>query len=243
MKEENINNWYKDWFDENYLLLYNHRDNADALKQARLIVETLKPQKDAAILDLACGNGRHCRIFRDMGFNITGLDLSKSLIENGLSNDSELSLIIGDMRNIPGRYDLILSLFTSFGYFADDADNEKVISSVSGALNPGGRFWLDFLNPASVIDNLVPVSEKTLGEGIEVVESRSIENGTVHKVIKFTKGDIAKTYHERVKLYKRENLESFFNRNGIVVSGVFGNYSGNNWTEKSERTIIYGIKK
>ena len=47
--------WYEQWFDENYLALYRHRDRGDAEEQVRLIIDTLKLSRETAILDLACG--------------------------------------------------------------------------------------------------------------------------------------------------------------------------------------------
>ena len=242
MSKDKSREWYKDWFDENYLLLYNHRNNSDAFKQAKLIISTIDPDKGDKILDLACGNGRHCRIFQDMGFDISGLDLSVSLIKNGKKADKSLSLVVGDMREIPGKYDIILSLFTSFGYFQEDEENKSVIKSVSNSLNPGGWFWLDFLNPYFVKENLIPESRRKIGDDISVIESRMIDSDVVRKDIEFNKGGQIKMYSEIVKLYPLSLLKAFFTGNGIDVAGVFGDYSGSKWTESSPRTIVYGKK-
>jgi len=235
-------NWYEKWFDENYLKLYNHRDHADARSQADLIIRTLRPPKDAAILDLACGEGRHCAIFHERGYNIRGLDLSETLIRIGKGRHPELDLFIGDMRDIPGRYDIILSLFTSFGYFASDEENEQVLESVSGALNGGGWFWLDFLNPAHVRNTLVPESVTELADGTRAVERRRIEGATIIKEIRLTSGGRTASYEERVRMYTRDQLETFFRRHRIIPDGAFGDYSGAPWHPGSDRTIIYGRK-
>lgn len=235
--------WFQKWFDENYLLLYCHRDTSDAEEQVRLVLKTLKPGKGWKILDLGCGNGRHSRIFHRKGFTISGLDLSKTLLEDGLSKVPDLDLFQGDMRDIPGEYDLILSLFTSFGYFTKDEDNEAVISSVASSLKPEGWFWMDFLNPAHVEANLIPWSEKKLPESVVVTESRSIENGFVKKEIHFNTGNGRRDYCEQVKLYTIEQLEQFFRNNGITPVGRFGTYTGEPWTDDSPRTIVYGQLK
>jgi len=235
--------WYEKWFDENYLKLYNHRDLADAQRQADLIVRTLKPSKDAAILDLACGEGRHCMIFHQRGYRISGMDLSETLIRIGKQRHPQLDLFTGDMREIPGRYDIILSLFTSFGYFDTDDENEQVIESVSAALNSGGWYWLDFLNPEHVRSKLVPESESELADGSRAIERRRIDGATVIKEIQLVADGRTTGYEERVRMYTRDELETFFRRHGIIPEGAFGDYAGAPHSAASERTIVYGRKQ
>ena len=150
--------WFKKWFDENYLLLYSHRDCEDAEKQVQLIIHTFNPKKNAKLLDLGCGDGRYLYLFNKRGFQTFGLDLSERLLRKGMEKYKNPNVILGDMRAIPGHFDIILSLFTSFGYFEIERENEKVLDSVSESLNKGGWFWLDFLNPTVVKKNLVKES-------------------------------------------------------------------------------------
>ncbi len=56
-------------------------------------------------------------------------------------------------------------MFTSFGYFDSEKENEKVVCAAAEALKPGGHLLIDFLNPYTVVHNLVPCEEKTV-EGI-----------------------------------------------------------------------------
>lgn len=237
--ESNVE-WFQKWFDENYLLLYCHRDTSDAEEQVKLVLKTLEPEKGWKILDLGCGNGRHSRIFHRKGFSISGMDLSKELLEDGLAQVPDLDLFQGDMRDIPGEYNLILSLFTSFGYFTNDEDNEEVIASIATSLTPGGWFWMDFLNPGYVEAHLIPRSERELSGGVLVTELRVIEDGFVKKEIHFTTENGRRDYCEQVKLYTAEQLDWFFRDNGIKPVGRFGSYTGEPWSDSSPRTIIYG---
>jgi len=235
--------WFEDWFDHNYLKLYHHRNIEDADQQVRLIIKTLKPKKDELILDLACGEGRHCLLFHEKGFNIKGIDLSTHLVKSGKTKYPFLDIKVGDMRHIKGKHDIILSLFTSFGYFDNDKDNFSVIRSINRALKPDGWFWIDYLNPVYVIRNLVPDNEIKLEDGTTVIESRFIENNTIIKEIIFNGPGKNNKYQERVKLYTREDLETMLIKSGIYPQGVFGNYKGSEWSSCSPRTIIYGRKK
>ena len=231
---------YSCWFDENYLKLYRHRDGMDAGKQVDLIIKTLSPDIDWEILDLACGNGRHLHLFQERGYTIAGLDLSLPLINDAVSKFPELCIYHSDMRNIPGRYNLIVSLFTSFGYFDEDEENEKVIRGVASSLKPGGWFWLDFFNPVRVKADLVPFSKKKLDDGTGVTERRFIEDGFVKKDISFHFLEGAKKYSEQVRLFSEEELRGFFERSGLAVRGSFGDYAGGPISKDSPRVILYG---
>jgi SAM-dependent methyltransferase len=241
MKQEKP--WYVEWFDENYLEAYRHRNTEDAQKQVHLIIDTLKLPKQNKILDLACGEGRYTAILKNQGYRVLGLDLSKTLVKYGKRNDPLLNLVVGDMRLIPGRFDMILSLFTSFGYFEKDEENERVIRSVYRALYPCGIYWLDFLNRDYVEKNLVPESFSQLPSGISVLEKRKIRSDRIIKDIYFRKNGTEKCYRESVRLFSRHDLEYMFQKNGFQVEYCFGDYNGNRCCPDSERTILVGKKQ
>ncbi len=235
--------WFKEWFDENYRMLYRHRNSEDAREQVRLIIDTLKPARDAAILDLCCGEGRYTSIFSKLGYNVLGLDLSETLVRFGKQREPGLNLVVGDMRSIPGYFDLILSLFTSFGYFEKDEENLQVLQSVYRALKPGGTYWLDFLNAGHVERHLVPETRSTLSSGIEVLEKRKIENGRIIKDIHFYDKGEDKHYMESVRLFTSEDLVQMLEKTGFRVTHCFGDYRGGVCTSETERVILAAAKE
>ena len=230
--------WYEDWFDENYLELYKHRDSTDAKLQVKLIEKKVNLSKEMTILDLCCGEGRHSILFHEKGYSIKGIDQSEILIRRGKKKHSSLDLSVGDMRIIKGKYDLILSLFTSFGYIDDDEENSNILKSIGNALKPGGHFWFDYLNSFNVISNLVPFSEKQISDSITVTENRRIKNNMIIKDIVIGEHE----YQERVKLYSKDELTEMLLENGITPIEVYGDYEGLDWQKSSKRTIIYGVK-
>ena len=235
--------WYAEWFDENYLEVYRHRNTNDAKKQVRLLISTLQPPPQTSILDLCCGEGRYTAILAKHGFRVMGLDLSATLVKYGKQKHPHLHLVVGDMRFIPGCFDMVLSLFTSFGYFEKDEENANVIRSIYNSLNPGGFYWLDFLNAEYVEKTLVPHSLTRLSSGITVSEKRKIENGRIIKDIHFHKKNKEKWYKESVRLFTRPHLEQMFRESGFRPRHCFGDYRGNPWTPDSERTILVGQKQ
>lgn len=52
-----------------------------------------------------------------------------------------------DMRafRMPVGFDLAINLFTSFGYFEEEADDRKVLANVLASLNSGGAYVMDMM--------------------------------------------------------------------------------------------------
>src|SRR5689334_4707051 len=94
-------------------------------------------------LDLACGPGRHAVALAQRGFGVTGVDRSDFLLgharERARQAGQAIEWVREDMRAFvrPERYALAICLFTSFGFFREDADNRTVLSNVAASLRPG----------------------------------------------------------------------------------------------------------
>ncbi len=131
--------WFETWFDTPYYhILYKDRDFAEAENFITLLINHLKIQKGSKIIDLACGKGRHSVFLNQMGYEVLGLDLSQQSIDhNKKFENPDLKFEVHDMREeIYGqlssqKVDGVFNLFTSFGYFEDEKDDQKVFQSIS----------------------------------------------------------------------------------------------------------------
>ena len=116
---------------------------SDRREVARLL-ELLGLPSGASILDVPCGQGRHAHLLAETGFHVEGLDYSPHLIARARERGTRPTLHYtrGDMRRLParwtGRFDAVLNLFTSFGFFADPADDARVVHEFARVLAPGG---------------------------------------------------------------------------------------------------------
>ena len=94
------------------------------------------------VLDLACGKGRHAVMFHKLGMDVLGVDLSTNSIQIAKENSCQgLAFEVHDMREVipTKKFDLVANLFTSFGYFDSQSDNEKMIASIAAMLNEKGE--------------------------------------------------------------------------------------------------------
>jgi len=238
-----MSEWFESWFGEEYVALYPHRDAAEAEHVVELISDTAKIGPDARALDLACGAGRHSKVLGQRWWT-AGLDLSEVLLRLAHHEQMDASFVRGDMRVLPfrdGAFQLVVNLFTSFGYFSDDASHLRVVKEVARVTSSGGTFVLDFLNTAHLRDALVPYDEREIGDTI-VEQRRSIsqDGRFVIKHICIRGSD--KEYVERVRLFDAGDLTYMLTAAGFAVTSSFGNYDATVLTQDSPRVILFGTR-
>lgn len=234
-------NWYQKWFNTSYYhLLYSQRDNSEAESFISNLIKELKPKADSHFLDLACGKGRHALYLHQQGYEVTGMDLSAESVKFAQQMaEDKLHFICGDMRESYGseRFDFILNLFTSFGYFENEDDNRKVCAAISAALKPGGRVLIDFLNVNQVEQGLVPQDEFSIDDYHFAIE-RKIVDEKVLKTIKVSKGEKEETFYERVQLLREDDFKNLLAESGLHYEQSFGDYTFEPFSAQSSKRLI-----
>ncbi len=239
-RDRPVTEWFRDSFGEDYLRLYPHRNDEEAERITALIVRTVGLEPGWRVLDVACGAGRHARAFRRVGAECVGLDLSAVLLRVAQAT-TDAWLVRADMRRIPVRpcsMHLVVNLFTSFGYFERDEEHALALTEMTAALRPGGWFVIDFLNPAAVRAGLVPRETVALGDGEPAHVTRSMSPDGRH-VIK-TIDSASRSYVERVRLFRPDEMTAMLEARGIAVSHRFGDYDAGRPSDASPRSILMG---
>jgi SAM-dependent methyltransferase len=241
--------WFETWFDSPYYhILYKNRDEQEAQSFIDNLISFLKPQVGALMLDNACGKGRHAIYLHQKGFAVTGLDLSPQSIEAANTFASEnLTFAVHDMRNLykAEHFDCILNIFTSFGYFEDEADDRRVLQSVYDGLKPNGYFVFDYLNALPIYAAL-PTNgcqlSKTI-EGIHFDIQKNIVGRHIVKHIHFSDGGKEYQFTERVKLFKLQEILDLIPPH-LTLQASFGSYQLSPYeAQTSERMILVFKKK
>lgn len=245
--------WYESTFGREYLSLYRHRDDADAAAEVADIVRLLDPPRQAPLLDLCCGAGRHLAAFRHAGYTqLTGLDLSEDLLDAArarLASErmTDVRLIRADMRDIPddASYQTVVSLFTSFGYFPTEAEDARVLDAVFRVLRPAGTFLLDTLNRGAVVASLVPSEERRLGaKRLRIRRRISADGRRVEKVTRVSQpGSPETVYRESVRMYERADLEHMLLRAGFSDVRFHGALDGRAYAPDAPRLVVTATQK
>lgn len=242
-----MGHWYEESFGYEYLELYAHRDAAEARADIEAIVRLLDPPRDAPLLDLCCGACRHLMILHEMGFSkLVGLDLSAELLDvaGRQMGACPIELVRSDMRQIPYQdyFATVLSLFTSFGYFEQDHENQAVFQSVYRALRPGGQFLIDYMNRDYVLAHLVPEDERILADRhirnlrCLTPDCRRVEKTTIVTIGGgqttadgaggASGGPRRREFHESVRLYSHDEMVDMLRAVGFVDVTSWGALDG-----------------
>ena len=237
--------WFEQWFGEEYLKLYPHRDEEDASAAVSLIARLVPLNAGQRVLDLACGPGRHSQLIQAAGARVVGFDLSMPLLSRARHRTMPpLSVVRGDMRSLPfapATFDLVVNLFTSFGYFADDTQHQSVLVGTGEVLTPGGRLVLDYFNSQSLLASLVEHEERKIGRQRVVIRRRLSEDARfVLKEMHLM--DDGRRFMERVRLFSLQELEILVAGTGLSIERCFGDYDGSLLAGDSPRVIIFAKK-
>jgi SAM-dependent methyltransferase len=143
--------WFERFFDLDYLELEPQASPKLTRREVDFFLASMALAQGARILDLGCGVGRHALELAARGYQVVGLDLSRTLLERAVQEGRARRLAVdfvhGDVRNLAFRklFDAVLFWGNTFGYFRD-AENALVLHKVAQALRPGGRLLLQCPN-------------------------------------------------------------------------------------------------
>lgn len=241
---EDKTTWFASWFDTRfYHMLYQDRGDAEAQLFMDNLTNYLNLPIDGTILDLACGKGRHSRYLNKIGYDVTGIDLSENSI--AYAKQFENHRLHFKVHNMcvpyPKQFDAVFNMFTSFGYFEDDADNLNTIKAIKANLNDTGFGVIDFMNTEYVIANLVPEDNKTV-DGITFNQKRYVEDGYIIKDISFKADEIVYNFTERVKAFSLADFEALFKAANVHLLDVFGDYKLRKFDAKSSERLVMIFK-
>jgi SAM-dependent methyltransferase len=239
--------WFKKWFDSVfYHQLYSNRSEKEARDFIDALLDKLTPTAKAFMLDLGCGAGRHAKYLASKDFNVTGLDLSASSIRTAKKFEGpNLHFATHDMRDPFGRncFEYVFNFFTSFGYFKNGEENHQVIRNVHDALKPGGVLVLDYLNVGFAEQHLVAEETKEI-DGIVYYITRWMDESFFYKKIAIDNMPGAQSeFIEQVAKFDLNDFDYLFDRNGLQLEKVYGDYSLNEYDNRSSpRMILMGRK-
>ncbi|HJW95858.1 MAG TPA: class I SAM-dependent methyltransferase [Thermoanaerobaculia bacterium] len=225
--------WYQEWFGEEYLELYAHRDEHEARQQVAFVRQQFGLIR-GAVLDLACGIGRHMQELDAAGYRAIGCDLSYVLLRTGRST----RVARADMRQLPfcnATFGGLVNFFTSFGYFSSEDENRQVVREMARVLQPDAPFLFDYLNVHRELQKLV--ERETQGD-VEIERWFDAHDRSFNKRI--TIGQ--KRYLERVRGYDLAEISTMFSSSQLTIRAAFGDFEGRSFTDSSPRLILVGSK-
>jgi len=204
-------------------------------RQVDFLVEQLDLREGTRVLDLACGRGRIALPLAQRGCRVTGLDLSPRSLElarrGAEAAGVELELLHRDMRELDAveAFDVVLNVFSSFGYFAEQPDDERVVRAVARALVPGGAFFIDTVNAITLAPRFREREWSELEGGVTLLERRSWDQlrGRMETTWTFVRPDGSRTEAAfSLRMYTAAELVAMLGAAGLEVDGAWGGWDG-----------------
>ena len=236
-RKKRLKPWFEEAFDEDYLRTLPFLTPEQTLREVEFLKDSFRLPREAELLDVGCGYGRHAIELGQGGYRVTGIDLSLPLLIRAADEAQRRSLSVNfvhaDMREMAfdAQFDGVYSFLTSFGYF-DEETNLKVATSIFRALKPGGRFLLDMLNRDYIVTDL-PTRVWWEGEGCVVLEEVDFNYQTsrlmVRRSVVFQDGRQAEhemsiraySLHEVGRLLRQAGFRILEVSGGIATRGNF----------------------
>lgn len=245
--------WYVNFFGEDYLNIYRHTLTADRTeKEVAFAEQRLELNRSARVLDLCCGTGRHSVHLAKRGYQVTGLDLSEPYLDlaRRAATDSRVALdtVSADMRAIPFKdyFDAVINMYSSFGYLESEAEDLKVLESISRSLKPGGRFLLDILNREWAVANYIQNDWHSETDGTLYVEHRALDLESSRMRVRFVIVDPNGGRHDSIghdiRLYTLTEMIRLLERVGLGKIEVFGGFDSEPYGIETRRMILCARK-
>ena len=248
METSKNDKWWIDFFRGDFTEVVLNQQAAETVHFMQQTGQLLPGMK---AFDQCCGKGYLAHELDKAGLTVTGIDISEPYIEYARKQLSSphAEFLLGDAETFlrPEQYDISINWNTSFGYHADDEQNERMLVPYSKNLKRGGQFFFSTMNPLFInkhfqryIVKQVPSGDSTI---ITIRESR-IEDGMMKSdwLIVYPDGH-RETAYGQTKLYTVEQFRTLFQRYGLKVEQVYGDIALSPYDADHPSMILYGHKE
>jgi SAM-dependent methyltransferase len=246
--------WYEDeelWVDFAGVMFPERREREVAEQVATSPL--LKVTAGTRVLDLACGPGVHVVPLARHGARVTGVDLSEAMLARARTACERAGvsarLTRADMLEYiePGAYDLVINMYTSFGYFTDPGDNLTVLRNACTNLAPGGALIIDVLGKEVLAGwvgrpQAVDIGPE-LGGGTVFMRDAILDDWTrLRTDWTLVRGDEVRQASIMCVLYSAAELRSLFEQAGFSDVECFGGFDAGPYDNHARRLIVRGIR-
>jgi len=243
--------WHEN--DTYWASVYEFFFNESAFANAALNVPKLLQlcgRTSGSVLDLGCGPGRYAIPLAKQGFKVTGLDRTQLLLDRAKEFSSAQAVSIEwlneDMRRFvrPNTYDLIVNMFTSFGYFENLNENRLVLENVYKSLSTGGVFLMDTASKEILAKWFQPSGVNALPNGDLMIERRKIVDDwqkVESEIITITSGEIRR-FPVLLWTFSAGELKGLLSDAGFRKIKIYGNLDGAPYGPDASRLIAVAEK-
>jgi SAM-dependent methyltransferase len=243
--------WWQSYFDSQYLLEYEpmFSPERDRREVARLM-DVMGLPSGARVLDVPCGQGRHAHLLAEAGYDVDALDYSPDLfaVARKRGTGKHLRYTRGDMRTLParwtGRFDAVLNLFTSFGFFTEPADDRRVLAEFARVLAPGGALVWHGGDRDGVMARFLDRDWWQTDDGTMIAHERSFDalSGLLHIESVWSGPSGSGSRQHKIRLYTPTRLAELCAEVGLIVEEAYDGFSPRELTRTSSQMLLIARK-
>ena len=243
--------WFEDedFWEKLFPFLFTER-KFDVAEQEVVSVLNLAGLESGEALDLACGPGRHSTALSMKGFRVTGVDLSPFLLSEAQNlarlENVDIEWVREDMRNFvrPDSFDLVINLFTSFGYFDDRRDDARVLRNIHQSLRDEAVLVMEMAGKECLAKDFEPTHSKKLADGRLLIERREVvDNWTrIRNEWIVVEDGTATTFQFETAIYSAQELKDQLFEAGFSEVEVFGDLEGGEYGVRAQRLVAVARK-
>jgi SAM-dependent methyltransferase len=244
--------WHEqdDFWESFYPTMFSQERMEAAVSDVDHLLTRMDLPEGSAVLDLACGPGRHALELARRGFRVTGVDRTTAYLERAQEQANQEGLAIewiqADMRDFsrPNAFDAAINMFTAFGYFEDPAEDRIVVDNVLRSLRSSGVFLMELMGKERLArifrerdwheepDGTLVLEERRIRPGWDWIENRWI----------LLKGETRKEFEVSHRVYSAVELSSLLTDSGFTSVEVYGSLEGTPYDQNAKRLVIVAHK-
>ena len=204
------------------------------------------------VLDAPCGQGRHAHLLAEAGFRVDGIDYSRQLLAAALQRGTSPSLHYrrADMRKLPAvwtnRFDGVVNLFTSFGFFDNPSDDARVIGEFARVLKPGGVLIWHGASRDGVMSRFLSRDWWETDDRTVVMQERRFDSLSgvlsIDSTIRRSSGRTTRREH-RIRLYTATRIAELCALQGLIVEEAFDGFGPRPLTRRSTEMLLVARKQ
>lgn len=187
----------------------------------------------------------------EAGYDVDGLDYSKVLLGLARKRGTGRNLRYkrGDMRRLPTRwtrrFDAVLNLFTSFGFFAHPADDARVSAEFARVLKPGGVLVWHGASRDGVMARFLARDWWTSHDETMFAQEREFDplSGVLTVSSTWRRGSKAGVRRHRLRLYTATRLAELCADAGLVVVEAYDGFNDRPLRRTSSEMLLVARKE
>ena len=203
----------------------------------------------ARVLDQCCGTGFYSLALARHGYQVTGVDLHPELLERANSACAgagvAASFVATDIRHFapPSAFDVVVNMYTSFGYFDDPDDNLLALCNAHTSLVPGGRVLVDLLSKEVYASWVGPPKVVDVPGGMVVMRDEVLDDWTRYRTDwTLVRGDQVARTSLTCFVYSAVEMRHLLEQAGFDRVECFGGFDGRPYDGAAQRLIVRATK-